>query len=114
MRKRKEVMDAEVKSADPMFGGAADGSSQTIDIIDDSAELVDGSPVRVVPPRVELPIPTPEQIAAMAPKRFRVVTGGRIIHRGYMTVMRPGKEITDGQYDLDRLRSSGIILEPIE
>lgn len=55
------------------------------------------------------------QYGAPGPKvrRYRVVTGGFLMHNNCRVAMRAGKEIGEHQYDIAQLKKQGIRLEEI-
>lgn len=76
------------------------------EVFDDSAPLVPAFEERAS-------VVAPEQSPAPLPERFRVRNGGKIMHRGVVTLLKPGKEVDSRLYDITQLRQQGIDLEPI-
>ena len=109
MRKSKEELKKEVGAEST----EEETSTQTV-IEDKSAVLVDPSPKR---PAMRRPVPvarpTEAELAEAAPKSYEVVRGGRIFHRGNLTVLRPGKTIKSNGYNIAQLESQGIELKEI-
>jgi hypothetical protein len=58
--------------------------------------------------------PTQSAQKVKEPTRYRVVNGGRIMLGGALTVLRPGKELDERQYDLRELKKQGIRLEEVK
>lgn len=102
-RKPKKDRGEETSEAD--VSPPADGVTEIID--DSGGELVnqtphtERAPERKPPPDVKV-------------DRYRVVNGGRILHRGALTIMKAGKELDARAFDLDKLREQGIQLELVK
>lgn len=113
-RKSKKVLEDETAATAET---APDASSPTIEIIDDSAELVDPAPrkkPRRRPKQKDRVPPTEDELKAAEPRRFLVKRGGRILHRGNITLLREGKVIKEGGYNIQRLRDQGCLLEEVK
>jgi len=54
-----------------------------------------------------------ERAKIPAPPQFRVKNGGRVMHGGFMTDLKPGKILDERHYNLKLLRDQGIILEAL-
>ena len=86
--------------------GSAIVPEGTVEIIDESAKLVEQSPT--LPSAVATaPVHVPQ------PALYRVTKGGPILHRGVMTAMKEGKIIDPRHYDIEQLKSQNIRLEPV-
>lgn len=109
-RKRKDVVEAETAAVTPKPEEAAPApdASQT-DMVDTSAELTPG-PKRKAPPK-----PVEQREAPPPPKvrKYQVMNGGKIVHRGAITLMRPGKVVDEAQYNVEQLKEQGIKLEEL-
>lgn len=73
--------------------------------------------IRPVPPEVIRPrFLTPEEAADQLPKRhvWRVTVGGEIARGGSRFLLRPGKIVTENEYDIPGLRAQGIQFEEVE
>ena len=89
---------------------------------DENVQVLDSGPVEEV--KLDLP-GVPEVIGdAMARSRepaeppppvrwFRVVKGGYVLDNGFRTMLKPGKEINDQNYQIRNLQRQGVVLEEI-
>ena len=105
MRKRKLDREAEEAQDKPAFAGQPDAVTE---MIDTSAKLVDPAPSR--PPAPKAPPPT---VDIPTPKSWRVKNGGRILSKGGITELKPGKVVDERNYDIEQLRIQGIELEEV-
>lgn len=114
---RKKKSDLEKEAADEAAATTEPVSDEnaTTNIVDDSAELVDPAPVkpRRPPKTPDTPRPTKAEIAAAQPKRYEVVLGGRIMHRGALTQLRVGKTFKATDYNVPQLLLQGVELKEI-
>ena len=76
------------------------------EIIDDSAELVNMTPIR--PSAVDRDGPPPADVPALP--QFRVVESKQVMNRGCRMLLRAGKVVDGANYDLESLRSQGVRL----
>lgn len=77
-------------------------------------KLVDPSP-HLGDARDKSPILAADAVLPPKPKRYRVTRGGYILTpSGYRTILREGKELSDGLYDIERLKKQGIQLVEID
>lgn len=95
MQQQREVNGGVVAGHAPMLGGAPG--------IPTPGQVVDASP--------RLPILRRE--AEVKARRFRVMNGGMVAQNGLRTALRPGKEISDAQYDVKQLQRQGIVLKEL-
>ncbi len=122
-RKSKKQLESEATEAASDVGEEAE--SDVFGTVDKSAELIDPTPAKeskakkpVKPKASEKAVPPPpgvtdEEIAAAAPKRYLVVRGGPIMHRGHGTELRTGKTIKAGGYNIEQLLQQGIELKEV-
>lgn len=112
-RKSKKQLESEAASVEP---AAEEESSSRTEIIDDSAELVDPTPHtarRRPTAKTQVPRPTEAELKAAAPKRYLVKRGGRILARGNITMLKSGKIIKAGGYNIEQLKQQGIVLDEL-
>lgn len=114
-RKKKSELEAEAAAAAIPDEGAPTATSTAV--IDETAgaELVDPAPKkpRKPPKKTEVPRPTAEELAVAAPKRYEVVQGGRIMHRGALTQLRVGKVFKATDYNVPQLLQQGVVLKEV-
>lgn len=55
----------------------------------------------------------PERAGAPVARKYRVLNGGYIVERGFRVAMPAGKVIEDTQYDIEALRTQGIVLDDL-
>jgi len=88
------------ETAEPSMAGGASG------VVDDTTRM--SLPGEVVATAYRAP--DPNAAPAMAAQRFRVGADATVMYSGAKTLMRKGKIIDAGSYDLDLLRRQGVIL----
>lgn len=108
-RKRKEEAEAEEKASKPQ--PAAEGMGKVdeavTEVVDRSAELTPGPQVRERKTKPKEPAEPPP-----VPKRYVVQNGGRIIHNGNVTFLKPGKVVDEREFNIPQLEQQGIQLQP--
>jgi len=115
---RKKKADIEAEKASSETTPLPEDAVETTEIIDDSAKLVEQSPQK--PAAANRNRPGGRSAAEQKKldettkeKRFLVKNGGRILHRGMLTKLRPGKIIKEHDYNCPQLRQQGIVLEEV-
>jgi hypothetical protein len=102
----KKKVEAEETAEQP------EATSAFLDLSDTKA-LADALLAAVEAPIEALRAPVEPQAPPPVTKRYKVVKGGRLVYRGYVTNMAVGKIVSDAQYDLDVLQEQGILIEEI-
>ena len=57
--------------------------------------------------------PTEAELKAAAPKQWLVERGGPILHRGNITMLKSGKIIKAGGYNIEQIKAQGIQLKEL-
>lgn len=119
-RKKKSELEAEKAASTKKEEASAPPEEEvTTTIIDETAgaELVDPAPKKKPRPKPKKkddpPRPSKEELKAAEPKRYLVIRGGRIMHRGALTLMRTGKTFKANDYNVPQLLQQGIELKEV-
>lgn len=118
-RKKKSELEAEAAAASKHKDKDSPvDDTPDVTVVDETmgAVVVDQAPVKPRksrPKQTDVPRPTAEELAAAAPKRYEVIRGGRIMHRGALTQMRTGKVFKANDYNVPQLRQQGIELKEV-
>lgn len=108
----RKVRAPETSPDDDTTAPPAVSTTTSIDVVDpDAGPLVNQSPLLA-------PASDPEREAALAqvpgPTRFRVTRSQYVLVNGHSVVMKAGKIVDTHNYDVPKLLSQGVALEPLD